>query len=82
MKVAFSNRESVALIDCFVIRSCTFLNLPHTLYELPWPSGYELRLSLERSRVLILVKVDDRKGIRSKNGHCSRKVPINNWAPS
>ena len=25
--------------------------------ELPWPSGYELRLSLERSRVLILVKV-------------------------
>ena len=24
--------------------------------ELPWPSGYELRLSLERSRVLILVK--------------------------
>ena len=25
--------------------------------ELPWPSGYELRLSLERSWVLILVKV-------------------------
>ena len=25
--------------------------------KLPWPSGYELRLSLERSRVLILVKV-------------------------
>ena len=25
--------------------------------ELPWPNGYELRLSLERSRVLILVKV-------------------------
>ena len=25
--------------------------------ELPWPSGYELRLSLERSRVLIPVKV-------------------------
>ena len=23
----------------------------------PWPSGYELRLSLGRSRVLILVKV-------------------------
>ena len=26
-------------------------------WELPWPSGYELRLALERSRVLILVKV-------------------------
>ena len=25
--------------------------------QLPWPSGYELRLSLERSWVLILVKV-------------------------
>ena len=25
--------------------------------ELPWPSGYKLRLSFERSRVLILVKV-------------------------
>ena len=52
--------------------------------ELPWPSGYELRLSLERSQVLILVKVivGDRKGIRSKNAHCSSKVPINNWAPS
>ena len=25
--------------------------------ELPWPSGYELRISLKRSRVLILVKV-------------------------
>ena len=34
-------------------------NYNHALrrYELPWPSGYELRLSLERSRVLILVKV-------------------------
>ena len=28
-----------------------------TSVELPWPSGYELQLSLERLRVLILVKV-------------------------
>ena len=47
--------------------------------ELPWPSGYELRLSLERSRVI---------GGRQE-GHPVQKmltalpkVPINNWAPS
>ena len=33
------------------------LSLTAVAYELPWPSGYELRLSLGRSRVLILVKV-------------------------
>ena len=38
--------------------------------ELPWPSGYELRLSLDRSRVLILVKVI---GGRQK-GH-----PVQKW---
>ena len=30
---------------------------PPIVLELPWPSGYELRLSLERSQVLILAKV-------------------------
>ena len=28
-------------------------------YLLPWPSGYDLQLSLKRLRVLILVKVID-----------------------
>ena len=37
-------------------RATDFGYVPNTK-ELPWPSGYELRLSLERSRVLILVKV-------------------------
>ena len=52
--------------------------------ELPWPSGYELRLSLERSRVLIPVKV---LGGRQE-GHpvqkCSllQQSPNYNWAPS
>ena len=54
--------------------------------ELPWPSGYELRLSLERSRVLNPVKVIGKRQeghpVRSKNAHCSSKVPTNNWAPS
>ena len=36
---------------CYIKETHLLLN------ELPWPSGYELRLSLERSRVLILVKV-------------------------
>ena len=53
--------------------------------ELPWPSGYELRLSLERLRVLILVKVIGER----QEGHpvqkmltAPAKVPTNNWAPS
>ena len=37
----------------FLVGTCTYIKMK----ELPWPSGYELRLSLERSRVLILVKV-------------------------
>ena len=31
--------------------------LCRVMLELPWPSGYDLRLSLERSRILIPVKV-------------------------
>ena len=39
--------------------------------------GLVFMSSLERSWVLILDRslVDDRKGIRSKNAHCSRKSP-------
>ena len=39
--------------------------------KLPWPSGYELRLSLERSRVLILVKVIG--GIKATSGKVVRQ---------
>ena len=47
-----------------------------TVKELPWPSGYELRLSLEVAGSNPGKKslVDDMKGIRSKNAHCSSKV--------
>ena len=55
------------------------------LEELPWPSGYELRLSLERSRVLILVKViggvtgksHARTRIRSYGGSVSEWFGVN-----
>ena len=46
--------------------------------ELPWPSGYELRLSLERSRVLILVKViGDRQ-----EGHPVQKCSLHQQSPN
>ena len=52
-----------------------YLNLFNMETELPWPSGYELRLSFERSQVLILAKspMDNRKGIQPKNAHCFSK---------
>ena len=61
------------------------LHLHLHLSNVPWPSGYELRLSLERSQILILVKVIGGR----QEGHpvqkCSlltSKVPTNNWTPS
>ena len=45
--------------------------------KLPWPSDYELRLLLERLRVLILIKVigGRQEGHRFKNAHYSSKSP-------
>ena len=40
--------------------------------ELPWPSGYELQLSLERLWVLILVKVIGGR----QEGHPVRKCSL------
>ena len=45
--------------------------------ELPWPSGYELRLSLERSRVLILVKVIGGQ----QEGHLVQKCSLLQQSP-
>ena len=39
--------------------------------ELPWPSGYELRLSLERSQVLIPVKAIGGRQERHPVQRCS-----------
>ena len=46
--------------------------------ELPWPSGYELRLSLERSRVLILVKVIGGR----QEGHPVQKCSLLQQSPN
>ena len=51
------------------VRVCTCV---YVCIELPWPSDYELRLSLERSRLLILVKVIGRR----QEGHPVRKCPL------
>ena len=48
----YCRKFEVMLRACVIVYIRTSLQL-----ELPWPSGYELRLSLERLRVLILVKV-------------------------
>ena len=47
-------------------------------WELPWPSGYELRLSLERSRVLILVKVIGGR----QEGHPVQKCSLLQQSPN
>ena len=47
--------------------------------ELPWPSGYELRLSLERSQVLILVKVI---GGRQEGYPVQKKVTLLQQSPN
>ena len=47
-------------LELFNIMMSENSNIYYILYfngELPWLSGYELRLSLERLQVLILVKV-------------------------
>ena len=46
--------------------------------ELPWPSGYEVRLSLERLRVLILVKVIGRQ----QEGHLVEKCSLLQQSPN
>ena len=46
--------------------------------ELPWPSGYELRLSLERLRVLILVKVIGGR----QEGHPVQKCSLLRQSPN
>ena len=46
--------------------------------ELPWPSGYELRLSLERSRLLILVKVIGGR----QEGHPVQKYSLLQQSPN
>ena len=46
--------------------------------ELPWPSGYELRLSLKRSRVLILVKVIGGR----QEGHPVQKCSLLQQSPN
>ena len=46
--------------------------------ELPWPSGYELRLSLERSPVLILVKVIGGR----QEGHPVKKCSLLQQSPN
>ena len=48
------------------------------LIELPWPSGYVLRLSLERSRVLILVKVIGGR----QEGHPVQKCSLLQQSPN
>ena len=50
----------------------------HCTKELPWPSGYELRLSLERSRVLILVKVIGGR----QEGHPVQKCSLLQQSPN
>ena len=57
----------------------TFKNLDDDVaLELPWPSGYELRLSLERSRVLILVKVIGGR----QEGHPVQKCSLLQQSPN
>ena len=46
--------------------------------ELPWPSGYELQLSLKRSRVLILVKVIGGR----QEGHPVQKCSLLQQSPN
>ena len=48
------------------------------LLELPWPSGYELRLSLERSQVLIPVKVIGGR----QEGHPVQKCSLLQQSPN
>ena len=45
------------MICCKSPASIMALEMMSNKDMMPWPSGYELRLSLERLRVLILVKV-------------------------
>ena len=47
-------------------------------YYIPWPSGYELRLSLERSRVIILVKVIGGQ----QEGHLVQKCSLLQQSPN
>ena len=46
--------------------------------KLPWPSGYELRLSLERSQVLILVKFIGER----QEGHPVQKCSLLQQSPN
>ena len=43
-------------LQLFKLARCDFV-VTFVVTELPWPGGYELRLSLKRSLFLILVKV-------------------------